>query len=167
MKTNILIGSHGVGKTTLIQEVKETLPHLYVSDGFSRPINKTNTNISKEDKQILINELTCWRWIEDRGKNCLFTRSIIDIIVYTNTLYPHLNIDKYIDLFNQYRDNYRFFYIPIEFDLIGDDMRSDDLRFQTSIDISIREFLNKYNVHYTTLSGSVTERLSVLIKNIQ
>lgn len=159
MKTNILIGSHGVGKTTLLREVKKKFPHIYTSDGFSRPVKSTSIDLTEQNKQILINELTYWRWKEDKGKSCFFTRSIIDTIIYTKTLYPNLSLNGYLESFNQYKDDYRFFYIPIEFELEEDGFRSGDKDFQIEIDNSIKLFLEENNVPYFTLSGSIEQRL--------
>lgn len=165
MKSNILIGSHGVGKTSLINEIQKKVS-IYTSDGFSRPIHQNSIGLDKIQQHILINELTAWRWVEDRNKNCVYSRSIIDSIIYTKVLYPNMKIEmeKWKDLFIKYKDCYNFFYIPIEFELERDGVRFESVQLQKDIDKEMYSFIAKFQLPFTTLSGSIDRRVDRFIE---
>ena len=160
----ILIGSHGVGKTTLLKAVSEKYPEYYVTDGFSRPVYKIarQLDFSEQEKQIVINELSTWAYQNYlTHKNVISTRSIIDCIIYTQILNPNIKVQDMIDLFQETKDQVeKFFYIPIEFSYVYDPERlNEDL--QKKIDLLFREFIVNYipKDKLVILKGTIEERL--------
>jgi len=160
----ILIGSHGVGKTTLLQTVSEKYPEYYVTDGFSRPVYKIakQLDFSEQEKQVVINELSTWAYQNYlTHKNVISTRSIIDCIIYTQILNPNIKVQDMIDLFQETKDQVeKFFYIPIEFSYVYDPERlNEDL--QKKIDTLFREFIVNYipKDKLVILKGTIEERL--------
>jgi GTPase SAR1 family protein len=160
----ILIGSHGVGKTTLLQAVSEKYPEYYVTDGFSRPVYKIakQLDFSEQEKQVVINELSTWAYQNYlTHKNVISTRSIIDCIIYTQILNPNIKVQDMIDLFQETKDQVeKFFYIPIEFSYVYDPERlNEDL--QKKIDTLFREFIVNYipKDKLVILKGTIEERL--------
>ena len=160
----ILLGSHGVGKSTLLKEVSLKHPHYYVTDGFSRPVIKIGKmlELSNEEKQYTINELSAWAYQNYlTHKNVISTRSIVDCIIYSEILAPNLDIQNLVTLFESTKQEVEyFFYIPIEFDYVADpDRLSPEL--QIKIDEVIREFMIKHipREKVVILRGTVEERL--------
>jgi hypothetical protein len=160
----ILIGSHGVGKTTLLKVVSEKYPEYYVTDGFSRPVYKIakQLDFSEQEKQVVINELSTWAYQNYlTHKNVISTRSIIDCIIYTQILNPNIKVQDMIDLFQETKDQVeKFFYIPIEFSYVYDPERlNEDL--QKKIDTLFREFIVNYipKNKLVILKGTIEERL--------
>jgi predicted ATPase len=161
---NILIGAHGVGKTTLLNELNRARPEIYTSDGFSRPVKEFGV-LDNRYQQILINKLTLWRWREDYlKKNCLYGRSIIDSIAYSKALFD-LNLTKEIYYLSEtLKDIENFFYIPIEFAITDDKVRPLDIQFQKDIDNALLQIIEEFNIKAITLSGSVEERFNQINK---
>ena len=160
----ILIGSHGVGKTTLLQAVSEKYPEYYVTDGFSRPVYKIakQLDFSEQEKQVVINELSTWAYQNYlTHKNVISTRSIIDCIIYTQILNPNIKVQDMIDLFQETKNQVeKFFYIPIEFSYVYDPERlNEDL--QKKIDTLFREYIVNYipKDKLVILKGTIEERL--------
>lgn len=160
----ILLGSHGVGKTTLLKAVSTSFPEYYVTDGFSRPIIKIGKmlELSNEEKQYAINELSAWAYQNYlKHKNVISTRSIVDCIIYSQILTPNLNIEDLIALFKETKDQVeRFFYIPVEFDFVADpDRLSHEL--QIKIDEVIKGFMVAHipKEKVVVLKGTVEQRL--------
>ena len=52
-----------------------------------------------------------------------------------------------------------FFYLPIEFPIVDDGLRSLDINFQSKIDEMYRDFLKSAVVAYVELSGNEEQRL--------
>ena len=163
----ILLGSHGVGKSTLLKEVQKTIPDYYVTDGFSRPVYKISKmlDFSEYEKQVVINELSAWAYQNYlTHKNVISTRSIIDCIIYTQILHPKVDVSSMIKLFEDTRDEVEyFFYIPIEFGFVYDPERlNEDL--QKKIDGLFKEFIDTYVPvkKLITITGTIEERLELI-----
>jgi len=160
----ILIGSHGVGKSTLLKTVSEKYPEYYVTDGFSRPVYRIakELDFSEHEKQIVINELSTWAYQNYlTHKSVISTRSIIDCIIYTQILNPSIDVSEMIKLFQETKNQVeKFFYIPIEFSYVYDPERlNEDL--QKKIDLLFREFMVNYipKDKVIILKGTVEQRL--------
>ena len=160
----ILIGSHGVGKSTLLKAVSDKYPEYYVTDGFSRPVYRIakELDFSEHEKQIVINELSTWAYQNYlTHKNVISTRSIIDCIIYTQIINPTMDVTEMINLFQETKNQVeKFFYIPIEFSYVYDPERlNEDL--QKKIDLLFREFMVNYipKDKLVILKGTVEQRL--------
>lgn len=165
----ILVGSHGVGKSTLLKEVQRTYPDYYITDGFSRPVYKISRmlDFSEHEKQITINELSIWAYQNYlTHQNVLSTRSIIDCIIYTRILHPSIDVNPMIELFEETKhqvDN--FFYIPIEFGFVYDPDRLNE-ELQKKVDGLFVDFIKEYipEEKLVTITGTIEERLSQISK---
>jgi nicotinamide riboside kinase len=164
----ILIGAHGVGKTTLLNAIREKHPQFYVTDGFSRPVKKVKDKLglNKEQEQEIINELTLWAFQNYITSDIVISgRSPIDAIIYTNVYCPRLSISNILETFLKLKDKIKgVFYIPIEFPLVDDGVRFSNQGDQILIDKLILDFLNTHQIQYVQLTGSVEERLNQIEK---
>lgn len=169
----VLVGSHGVGKSTLLAELKRQRPDLIISDGFSRVISKFNKDIDNklevEESQLLINRISDRNWpVFTQIENLCVTRSPLDHYAYSKALGYKKLAQERLDLFNTVdKSKVKFFYIPIEFDLEDDGVRYSDPDFQNQVDVLLLHALEKTNTPITaTLSGSIEERVNEILKHI-
>ncbi len=165
----ILLGSHGVGKSTLLKAVQEKYPDYYVTDGFSRPVYKISRmlDFSETEKQVVINELSAWAYQNYlTHTNVISTRSIIDCIIYSQILHPKMDLTEMIQLFDNTKDVVEyFFYIPIEFGFIYDPDRLNE-ELQKKVDFFFQDFINTHVPadKLITITGTVEERLETISK---
>lgn len=165
---NILIGAHGVGKTTLLDEVRKEMKHLYITDGVSRPVKKwLRENVQDSNlrlEQSLINTLTEWNWIQNLN-NPIYTstRSVIDSIIYSKCLgFPDLSESSLNIFINNQSREVKYFYIPIEFELKSDGIRFTDREFQHTIDREIKSFITAFKIPVIEIKGSLQERVNLI-----
>ena len=165
----ILLGSHGVGKSTLLKEVQKVLPDYYVTDGFSRPVYKISRmlDFSEYEKQVVINELSAWAYQNYlTHSSVISTRSIIDCIIYTQILHPKADVSEMVKLFEETKNEVEyFFYIPIEFGFVYDPERlNEDL--QKKIDVLFKDFIENHipSDKLILITGTVEERLQTISK---
>jgi predicted ATPase len=161
----VLVGAHGTGKSTLLQEVLNHNPDYFVTDGFSRPVHRLNKklDLSNYESQMMINELSAWAYQNYlRHSKVISTRGLIDCLIYSEILTPQLDITDLKDLFQSTKyDVEYYFYVPIEFEYPTDDSeRSLSETLQVKIDHYIQDFLysNLPEDKVVRITGSVEER---------
>lgn len=165
----ILLGSHGVGKSTLLKAVRDKFTNYYVTDGFSRPVIRMGKtlDLSNNEKQYMINELSAWAYENYiTHKNVISTRSLVDCIIYSQILAPQVDIEDITTLFEKTKHEVEyFFYIPIEFGFVYDPERlNEDL--QKKVDSIIVSFMEAHipAEKIIKLTGTVEERLEIISK---
>jgi len=167
---NILLGAHSTGKSTLLEEIRKTLPFTFTTDGFSRPVKiaKEKSSMSSVQEQIVLNELTCWAYENYISyKNLISTRSPIDAIVYTEYYLKGLKTQHIQDCFDKHKDNIdHIFYIPIEFPIVNDGVRFTDEQDRINIDLAIQKYIKDNNLSVITVTGSIEERVKTVLAHI-
>jgi nicotinamide riboside kinase len=175
MKRIAIVGSLSTGKTTLAEEAAPKLG-LPLLPEVAREIANLGFKLDKDatvETETLIflrqyhNEMTHPEFIGDR--------SLIDVMAYASWVLEHhewrkefalwdtcLDIARH-NLRSQYTD---VFYLPIEFGIVPDGLRPLDPEFQQDIDRRIVRLLETYDVKYSTLTGSVPERLDALLEAV-
>lgn len=162
------VGSFSTGKTTLAHYFAREwdyplLPEAAreVADlGF--PLDQNTT----AETEVLI-FLKQWR-AEFAHNGFVADRSLYDVLAYADWMLENNPSDRKenhlwweareIATFNL-RARYDYvFYLPIEFPIVVDDLRSDDPAFQSNIDRRIVRLLEGHDVEYYSLSGSVEAR---------
>jgi nicotinamide riboside kinase len=176
VKTNRigLCGSMSVGKTTLVNALKE-LPQ-FKDYNFATERSKylrdlgipLNTDSTLKGQTVFLAE-RCSELLQD---SLITDRTIIDVMAFTN-LAKSITV-KDADLFEKYASKmlgeYDYiFYIPAEGMPIEDNgVRTIDPIYREAIDKNIQKLLNKYNKNIKqiyTIQGTTEERIQ-LIKNI-
>ena len=92
-----LLGSHGVGKSTLLRALVEKRPDITIEEGYSRPVIKMQAQLelSDYDAQLLINEFEIWGHLNRLPqKNLICTRSLHDTIIYCEMLHPNIDLSE-------------------------------------------------------------------------
>jgi hypothetical protein len=95
-------------------------------------------------------------------------RSLIDVMAYAGWVIDNQPPRKEKALWDEcvtlaemrLRINYsHVFYLPIEFPIVLDGLRPDDPQFQKEIDERILRLLAAHDIEYSTITGSVEERI--------
>lgn len=165
-----LTGSHGVGKTSVINGIEDFLIDKGITciTNSSKARNIKALGFKINDKADDITELliasnhisnfSSDNWFADR---CIIDTWAYALWNYGNGLITgktfhtidHLAV-KFVTLFDE------IFYIPIEFPMVEDGIRVNDEHFRKVIDEKIRSFLQNYKKDkYHILSGSIEERV--------
>jgi nicotinamide riboside kinase len=165
MSKIVIIGSHGVGKTTLIQRLKSMYPNCNFIDEVARDLQirlgKSTRDMNTDEKsqfqleamQLQINQ-------EKSFESYISDHCAISYLPYSTDLPVYGELKKMI------RDSYlanlkqlTIIYIPIEFGLENDGLRFTDNEYQQYIDETLVDLLHKYNLKFITITGTVKERL--------
>lgn len=160
-------GAGGTGKTTLANELSKTYPDLELLTSTTRKVAKEVRGTSEGQKQILANFISAFM-LSTEGY--ITDRTLIDVCAYSKVL--GVWDDDYIKpILDLYADTYSFpdflFYTPIEFPCIQDGGRiEDNADMHQQIDSAIRYFLEYMQVDYTTLTGSVEDRMKQILSVI-
>lgn len=165
-----LVGTQGTGKTTILNRM----------DGFEkitevvRNLNKNGIKINElgdDESQLTIFNTYCDIFDKlDRSKKQVSDRGLFDVFAYTKYLYDHGNVSE-----NVYNEQYNrilewtkvhndvvIIYFPIEFDVVDDGVRSLNEDFRREIDTNIKWILNRCDVDYYIIEGTVEERLQLI-----
>lgn len=172
-------GSHSTGKTTLIKEVEKSLPHTLtikcVTEVARRIIERgcpLNNDATVTSYIHYIND----QLTEERDINCydifFSDRTLLDPLAYmiANKDFPGPVIEDYfIEMMENVwlLEKERFdvyLYFPIEFPLAYDGIRPSDERYRAAVDRAILSVLQKHNVNYITITGSLAERKTQLMR---
>lgn len=179
----VITGTFSTGKTTLIKEfvsrnenikfkiLKEKATQLIelgipfgkkaTLDSYTRYINeqlKSEIESNKDDYEILLS---------DRSLIDGVTHPIINNRIGVSNLPNHF-IEMFENVLHFQKSFYDIYiYIPIEFDLITDNKRENDKRYQKELDEEIVKMLDKHIVNYYTLFGTIEERCLKLSKIIK
>ncbi len=163
-------GTHSVGKTTLANQLIESITDLdvalipeiariLISKGFLLNQNITEWGIINYVQEYLFHERTVCSDV------LISDRSLIDLLAYIKTNNSLKIRPKYIELVEEivFAESKRFdyyFYIPIEFPLELDNVRPSDVNYQKSVDITLCKLFDIYKINPIVLSGSISQRTS-------
>jgi deoxyadenosine/deoxycytidine kinase len=164
-----ICGSHGVGKTTLMKLLKKEMPTINLVTEAARecpyPINEKTGFQSQEwifreqvrrELSVPIDDIT----ISDR--------TVYDQLAYITYAYEHGNITyeecRMLERFISYWGfTYDYIiYVPIEFDMEKDGVRSENEEYRKEIDEVIRDLLEDYvcDERRCTVTGTPEQRLA-------
>lgn len=127
------------------------------------PINE-NTGFLSQD--FIFRTQVCRELNAELGDVVITDRTTFDQLAYIEYAYRDamtISENKY-ELLKRYAlawaNTYDvLFYVPIEFDLVNDGVRSTDDNYRRKIDEYIIDMINDKNRRYYTLTGTVDERL--------
>ncbi len=175
-----ICGPHSSGKSTLLSHLKsepefkdiEFLPEI------TRTINARGFNINESgtlETQILVMNTHMDNLLYH--KKFIVDRCLIDGVVYTQFLYEQKAIPKWFFIYaERLLDNYikmynRIFYIPAEFPLTRDGVRSSDEHFYNRIKELFEERIQSTRkkhpeVPLLDVTGEISERVITVIQSL-
>ena len=164
-KRVILTGAQGTGKTTLMNELaKDGTRTLSVARDTAEANGWTAENGTNEEYQKALfsdlkKELSSKKsYISDRGLSCVaaytFEKAIAGEIAKETADKQYIDIVKFAEA----NPDALLVYVPIEFPVEDDGVRSTDEAHRAAIDFLIRNILETSGIPYITVHGSVEER---------
>ena len=168
-----LSGTIGVGKTTLINKLKEN----YSIDVVEEPCRFIEHNgFSLTKGNMIETQLAMMSIVYSNiasNENAIFERGLLDLLVFTTYFYEKNQITNkqykfFFDIIS--RQLYLFdkiFYIEPEFELENDGFRVTDKQFQKDIDDLFQRFIMKFRLDVIKLTGSVESRMQTIIQEIE
>lgn len=163
-------GSHGVGKTTFAKTLAEKLGFAYIPDVVREEAVKKGFVINEKTPPEVHFWLICRQWELEKitPEDWIADKSLFDYLVYGEIVLEDELFKKVIRKIIERNAKYDFvFYLPIEFPMKSDGVRSEDLGFQKLVDRRYKKCLAEFEVKYITLSGSVKERVAKALKYLK
>ena len=166
-KRIILTGAHGTGKTTLMNELaKDGTRTLSIARDAATTGNYPPTDDAREAYQKNLfaagfKALSSKKnYISDRGLTCIAAYTFFNALAGKITKKTADN--QYLKLQKFHNDNPDILvvYVPIEFELTDDGLRSVDTEEQAAIDFMIKNILDTAGIKYITVTGTVEERVA-------
>lgn len=173
-----LLGAQGTGKTTLANLFKG---EYKIIDNVARKViaaggasNKAGT--AKSQKQIFSDYMDALK-----ADEYISTRSVIDVLAYTKYLEYHSKREDLAKIVLEARDemvrtslwlrenpDVVICYIPVEFEIEDDGVRSLDKEYQAEIDCLMKHLFDSLDIrHKYIIMGSLQERKQQLAKIIE
>lgn len=163
-------GSHGVGKTTFAKTLAKKSGFNYIPDVVREEAVKKGFTINENTPPEVHLWLTCRQWeLENTTpEDWIADKSLFDYLVYGEIILKDGLFKKVIEKMVKRNAKYDFvFYLPIEFPMQLDGVRSKDLDFQKLVDSYYKKRLAELEVKYITLSGSVEKRVSKALEYLK
>jgi predicted ATPase len=165
-KQIILTGAQGTGKTTLMYElvgdgtktISQVDRRVAKENGWGLSEN-TTTDCQKGIYTAIKNELlTDDNYVSDRGLTCVAAYTMSK--VFDGTIPRDVLDEQIMDIirFHHTNPDILVVYVPIEFPIVADGVRSIDSDYQRRIDYYIQNILQTAQIPYITVTGTVEER---------
>lgn len=167
------VGTHSTGKTSLAKALIERLPEFTLSTGASRWVKEMGFPIN-EDGTDQAQTLIFMRHLHNmiQSDNVISDRTVYDGMAYSKWTHEHGQLtDAGLEVAKNY---FKFMsasmydlllYVPIEFDVEDDGVRSIDENFRNDID---RMIFESYNHDFdATITGTLEERVEQVLKLIK
>lgn len=163
-------GSHGVGKTSFAKALAKRLKFNYIHDIVREEAYKKgfviNENTPPEVQLWLVARQ--WELETTTPESWVADKSFYDYLVYGELILKDEDVKRVIRDVVGRNARYDFvFYLPIEFPMEEDGVRSTDPEFQREIDFRFKACLAEFGVKYIILSGSVKKRVSQALSYIR
>lgn len=182
-----IVGSHGVGKTTLAVDTlnclaAENIPAQLAPEmpRFICSLVPDGSFFRRGHNTVLRQLLLIYSQTQtefDRSQHgsgiIICDRSVIDHWAYTKLLFADaLEHDGVLALYEHFILNFcrtyeQLFYIPIENPPADDGVREDDQEFQQAIDHIIVSCLKKFELPYFEVRGTPAERCDIVVSKIR
>ncbi|MCK4666002.1 ATP-binding protein [Candidatus Dependentiae bacterium] len=170
-----LIGSHGTGKTSIIERLAE-ITKLPVIEELARNYNMNTSDLDEYkffQKQLLLEQIKAEMALKLSNGSFISDRSTIDNMAYfllkcEENSTPEERT-RYADIAIKNALLYDYiFYVPIEFEMdTSNEFRFKDILFQREIDEKILHLIKLFEINVTVVKGSLDERVSTIIDVIK
>lgn len=172
----VLTGSHGTGKTTIINSIYDWLEEKnikpIINSSSARKIKQSGRLINDDGDDIVQMIVNSSHIVNFREDNWFADRCIIDSFSYAVYQYKIGKVSKSVydislHMVKQFACLYdKIFYVPIEFPLTKDEERKDEVNFQREIDSIIASTISDLRLSVEVINGRVEERVETIKKHI-
>ena len=177
-----LVGTHGVGKSTLVTALLKNLITYKTYSENSRRVLKKGCGLNfKTTKETQLEFLHQYKNMFRRKKpdNLITSRTLIDLYAYTAYFYDEGNygIDSKllnrIELYTIKHLNWWdfFVYVSIEFPIIKENEYREGQKshpiYQQKIDEYIQQFFRMHKVSWVKVSGSIENRVNQVLCRLE
>jgi len=175
-----ITGTHSTGKSTLLERLKDIYEDFYFNESSTRKVtNKGERKLEciTDDVQSRIYESILEKEAElteiVKTQNIMMDRSFIDFTAYTTVfnqqgLISDVFCKKITDECRSRLNNGKYgilFYLPIEFKIVDDGIRSIDEDLQRDVDTIILGLIKEHS-YVVRLTGTVDERVKQIKNHI-
>ncbi len=169
-------GTHSIGKTTLVNSVKNFIDdkHVKIIPEIARFLIDKGFKLNQDITEYgIVNYITEYLYHERITESdvVISDRSLIDLLAYVKTNNSPKIRHTYFRLIEEvvFEESKRFdcyVYIPVEFELIKDNVRSSDRSYQIQVDKTFIQLFAYYNIQPVIIAGSIEERTNKFLKLI-
>lgn len=178
----VFTGPHCSGKSTLVDALSklDEFKDYYISTNLTRKLAEKGFKINQEgtaETQVAIMDIHAKN---AEHENLLADRCAIDCLCYTiylddndklgeNAVNTLCTLSEYADTISKKYD--LIFYVPPEFPLVADEVRSDDQQFQVDIQELFDDLIPIFNRDVLSsevipISGTVGERIQQVMNKV-
>lgn len=159
-------GSHSTGKSTVINALKQDsdiVKRFTIKDEVLRDIKKLGYKINEfgtdETQRLVMAKFLEYSIFPDT----ILDRCALDGLTYTAYLYEKGFVRKgTLRIAEAIFENIKYdiqFYIPPEFQIVPDGIRSENEEFRNRVSEIFEEYIESYNIPIVYLKGNVDERV--------
>lgn len=156
-----IVGTHGVGKTTIHEALKEHLPHNFIKEQatqITKDWGKTVPEILQDEKLYEEFQLEILRRQKDLEKPPFVAdRSQMDTLAYATDEFAE-RVKSLISM-----DYDGLIYVPIEFNPEMGENRVDDLEYRAEVDRKMKKLVEGSGVPFIEVRGSIEDRVNQVI----
>lgn len=160
--------SHGTGKSTFAKALAKKIGANYIYDVAREEAPKKGFGINEKTPPEVQLWMTIRQWELEKTtpQDWVADKCLLDYLIYGEIVLKDENVKEIIRWVVERNANYDLvFYIPIEFEMEEDGLRSKEL--QSIVDVRYKEYLDKRGIKYITLFGSVEDRVEQALTHIR
>lgn len=166
-----IVGSHSTGKTTLLRMLAERLDVPVLSEIAREKIAESETlphHMGPEGRGILQETILREQVLRETalGK-FLSDRSVFDAVAYAFDTPAYENLFETAAKHFRERPYDRIFFLPIEFPLEGDGVRSEDEGYRKTVENELESVLKRSGAECVRISGTPDQRLSACLDSLK
>lgn len=165
-----IAGTHGVGKTTFAKDLAKELNFNYILDVVKDEAVKKGFVINENTPPEVQLWLVCRQWELERTtpESWVADKSLLDYLIYGEIVLKDDDFKKIIREIVKRNAHYDpVFYLPIEFPMELDGIRSEDENFRKEVDRRYKKTLKELGIKYITLSGLPQERINQALEHLK
>jgi nicotinamide riboside kinase len=168
-----IVGSHGIGKTTLVNRLKTIYPELNFINETARElmeeIHKSTRDMTEAEKcDFQIQALSRQIQKEQKYQSFIADRSVMDYLAYSVDLPIYSDLCKIVETHLSDLPYSHIIYIPIEFEIMEDDgLRFVDSVYRNWVDNEVLRLLEKYDQKYITIKGEFDDRVKQVCELVE
>lgn len=165
-----IVGSHSTGKTTLLRLLAERLEISTLSEVAREMIaesDKLPHHMTAEERgEFQMGILREQIRRELAAESFLSDRSVFDAVAYSFDTPSYGDLRSIAQSHASERPYHRIFFLPVEFPLEGDGIRSQDEDYRLAVENELLKILERTRTPFVRVAGSPEVRLSACLESL-